>query len=65
MAKRGRRKPKIQLTAGNDPRLHRFATLEEALSASTAILSELVRRTIAPTATKEIREREISVIGGD
>jgi len=44
VAKRGRPKSKMQLNMGVDPSLYRYASLTEALSASTDILAQLIRQ---------------------
>lgn len=44
MTKRGRPKSKMQLKVGIDPSLYRFASVSEALSASTDILAQLIRQ---------------------
>jgi len=42
MAKPGRSKTAIQLTVGNDPSLHKYGSLAEALHKNIAFIAELI-----------------------
>ena len=54
MAKRRNRRVKsIPLTIGNDPKLWRFDSLQEALEANTGILAELIRASQPDAETEE------------